>query len=456
VANEIVAEKQTKAAVDLVSRQRLLVSNRACEELIAEGRDARLAEAREEVQEDTLLLSDFATKAITAKMLKAYLHVRSSKSATKAVGYGAWPKKGTLEEADSGKDTLIKRAFEHREDLVILEIPDEDEEEEVDHVSERQEEREEEGGLKIDDWVLDDYCLVQVGRPSLEFCQFQVSKDWMTMAKASLGTYHNEYYRAQFASWKMDELQEQAKVLYECLWSRLKTHIVAKSHEHWVWRFTRANLSRVAALMVLAEHTRPELSGFVNLPKKCLLRPPNLKGNFVALLDEEGTPTGPASKRQGAYLFFDEEEHMWIRSGKASRPFEARFKDHKKGSELTTAASHDSRFYKRYPSKKSDGGLHLGRLGWFENLQMYEGLSYDPDMNGTEHLYEQKGGLFEWPTDVTAIVHQNKNTRLRSETKLVLIDYLIEVSYDLALAPDDNVSQSAGYERFLKSSIVRP
>jgi hypothetical protein len=80
---------------------------------------------------------------------------------------------------------------------------------------------------------------------------------------------------------------------------------------------------------------------------------------------------------------------------------------------------------------------------------MYGALSYDPKATGVEFLHDTSGGLFEWPLEVNRYLGLIKNQVMQKEKTLLLVDYLVELCYDLALAPMYNVSRSTGFEAFL-------
>jgi hypothetical protein len=61
-------------------------------------------------------------------------------------------------------------------------------------------------------------------------------------------------------------------------------------------------------------------------------------------------------------------------------------------------------------------------------------------------------GLFSWSPEVRRnISHNGKETT--SAMQLLLIDYLIELCYNLAIPPTTNISESSSFQKFLVSYL---
>ena len=82
----------------------------------------------------------------------------------------------------------------------------------------------------------------------------------------------------------------------------------------------------------------------------------------------------------GAYLYFDVNDHKWVRSGKSTGAgeFLSRYKQHKKQSKWQKGAS--SKFYLQYPSNTvtHTKSSNKSRKGYFENLGQFMAIGIDP------------------------------------------------------------------------------
>ena len=55
-----------------------------------------------------------------------------------------------------------------------------------------------------------------------------------------------------------------------------------------------------------------------------------------------------------------------------------------------------------------------------------------------------------WPEEVLAYLRADKwNNMTMQQKQLNMVGYLLEIFYDLALSPGDNVSENPGFERYL-------
>ena len=103
------ANENQKVADKVNKYHKLLENNQKCQIELAK------------TEEPTL--QDFSK--CTVVQLTAYIHVREFE-ATQEIGKDddwKWPKKGKVEEAETGEDNLIKRAFERKDKPVILREP---------------------------------------------------------------------------------------------------------------------------------------------------------------------------------------------------------------------------------------------------------------------------------------------------------------------------------------------
>jgi hypothetical protein len=159
--------------------------------------------------------------------------------------------------------------------------------------------------------------------------------------------------------------------------------------------------------------------------------------------------TAAAKKTEGCYLYFDQEEAVWIRSGKVcGRTFAERHKEHKKSSELKCEMSRQSRFYTHYPSKTATAAPVRSRRGFFDDLTVYCGLAFSRGSPSLHFLQDDENGIFRWDKDCLSSLLKVKipGTVTLNDKKLHMVAYLCELGYDLMIAPDANISKSPGFE----------
>jgi hypothetical protein len=232
----------------------------------------------------------------------------------------------------------------------------------------------------------------------------------------------------------------------------LKNHIQRKVKPEdrglMVWRFAQDNLSRVAALMVYSNLVVEGIKRLKNHPDRCLLRTLP-KGKFEILVGEKGEPLLESEREIGAYVVWDKEELVWIRSGKGR--FYKRWEEHRNCARLVSPASRKSKFYTCYPSKQAVGAekFRSCRLGWFEELAFCTFISYNRKSNGTKHLYDMTGnGIFVWSDEVRNSIDKRDSSAKRREAQDNLASYLLEMAAELAISPVNNVSESVGFEAY--------
>jgi hypothetical protein len=283
-------------------------------------------------------------------------------------------------------------------------------------------------------------------------CGFTITKAWLDNVRQALDPLDVIDW-ADIGEFESGLLQTQATNTYSALWSRLATHIQTKvkdpkKHNHWVWdQFVRENLAVVAAYMVYAKHININLESAATRPSQCLLRSPYASNNFIEL-----TGTDAGKKLEGAYMHFDPERCVWVRTGKKTgTPFVERLKEHAKASLLTDTKNLESRFYCMYPS--ACASVKSGsRLGTHEQLRAYSAMGYSSGMNETWKLLEREGerSLFRWSARTLRNLGRSfgKMPTL-GEKKRNMISYLFEVCYQLALAPICDVSDGPSFEVFM-------
>jgi len=232
------------------------------------------------------------------------------------------------------------------------------------------------------------------------------------------------------------------------LCSRLRDHVKkkikdSKKHSHWSLKWVASNFGRVAAIMQLNGHIKSDL--------ECLEADSTLLGsenNFCLATNDE-------SKQQGAYLYYDQNDRKWIRSGKViNRSFAIRHLEHSKGAKLTTADSQSSRFYSRYPSIDAALTTEACRKGRFENLQQYVACGIDCEMSEDVKKIlttdASRGGIFHWDAHISKIGGVNfRGVTLLAAKQMHMIGYLFELAYDICIDSVANVSLNPGLETCL-------
>jgi len=238
-----------------------------------------------------------------------------------------------------------------------------------------------------------------------------------------------------------NELMDNADSLALALEPRLDLHIDDRvdlsRQDHFTLRFTRDNLSSMAAAMCLVGHVVSHVDTY-RLDERLLALP--IHANF-------GMITGDLAELEGCYLYFDPQKYKWIRSGKTSGDgkdacFRGRGKKH-----LENAKSKDEmrehRLYREYPAI---GVENLGvSEGNFDNLSMHCGMAYDKKEDITPLIAQDASdGLFVW-SDETLKELKSKSGEPK-KLQLDAVAYLWEMCYDLVLAKAENVSTSPGFE----------
>ena len=127
-----------------------------------------------------------------------------------------------------------------------------------------------------------------------------------------------------------------------------------------------------------------------------------------------------------------------------------RHTEHAKDALLDKKSGH-SKFHRTYPRKEAPF-MPTCKRGNFENLTQYVGMAWDPsDLNAVHAICDTtENGIFEWPEEVLANLRADRWNNMNMQQKqLNMVGYLLEIFYDMALAPGDNVSENPGFERYL-------
>ena len=414
----IEAKLSEKRADKQIKKNNALALNRECEDRLPE----------DDLEDATL--EDFA--ACNVPQLKHFIYVRAPNDVVRS----KLPNKGSLEDAKEGVQNLILMAYEIRNENIELEAEDDTEE------TNNEED-------------------VPIFQPTVEPVRLKESKFVCEESASTLLHDMQFIYQVEQAFLpKRRELLETDLDMFENA-DRLQTLLLQRLHLHvkdrlpnirenkdWPFHWTAHNIARIAAIMCLMGHVKEDLSCLGM--GKTLLKYSKLDGephhyNFVNAL------CPPNSLREGAYLYYDRNDGIFIRSGKVSgRDFMTRHIEHKSASEQGVS----SNFYRRYPTKAasalltSQGIGSRGRKGYFDHLMMFVGLGYDPQQPNIDNLLSS---IFLWPVDVNERIERlsfnsGGNTISSALKRRHMVSYLAEMGYDLSICTTDNVSTSGGYE----------
>jgi hypothetical protein len=119
-----------------------------------------------------------------------------------------------------------------------------------------------------------------------------------------------------------DNDKQKADLLLIKLHERFKSHVKEQMKQstkqtHWIIKFAFRNLQVIAATMVLSNHLKLEL--------KCLSKIACL----LACSSNQFIPSQAFLRQEGAYLYFDFNQGVFVRSGKVIRcGFQARHRKH--------------------------------------------------------------------------------------------------------------------------------
>ena len=161
-------------------------------------------------------------------------------------------------------------------------------------------------------------------------------------------------------------------------------------------------------------------------------------------------------ENEGSYLYYDMIHRVFVKSGKvAGRGFGERGNDHIKGAKEIRPSS---TFYRLYLSKHSERARSK-RRDHFESLQEVIATGFDPNSTQVDSLDRdyKKGGFFIISTEEDLQIKLSmKNLKCSTKVKFNhMLAYLMELGYNLSLAPGDVVSTNPGFESIL-SVFRRP
>jgi hypothetical protein len=155
----------------------------------------------------------------------------------------------------------------------------------------------------------------------------------------------------------------------------------------------------------------------------------------------EFTCVEPGEQIEGAYLFYDRENGIFVRSGKASPTY-----IHDRGEQHRASAQTSVKgFYGKYPDASNPNIRDGLRRGYFSNLQLLYAIGFK--RSNVKHLIsssKEDGGVFDWDDATLSCIRRSRIDATEDGKRTQMIAYLFELVYDLMIAPDDNVSVNAG------------
>ena len=239
-----------------------------------------------------------------------------------------------------------------------------------------------------------------------------------------------------------DDAEATADLLCTLILGRLRNHLdrrVKDKRQHLahVWAAFAANVPRLAAAAVLWGYAVQDISAAG--ADGCLIALPG----STFLLSTHGVLGGLS----GCYGYFDTVRGVWCRWGAVlpTNTIDARGAQHIKGAE-NAHLPEASRFYRQMPLKGSPRASSRTRDGYFDNLAQFVGWAYDPRDAGQVALHVDTSpatGVWAWPSRTV----QRYSTTGDLEAKLLeSTSYMLELFFDLAISPSNNLSDSAGYE----------
>ena len=253
-------------------------------------------------------------------------------------------------------------------------------------------------------------------------------------------------------------------ILTARLYVHVRTRVVDTSkHSHWCLQWAHHNLPRLCAIAVMIRHIKGNI--VTARSDACLLSPKISAFQKVECTQAQDAGAAMSASKvaaslEGCYLYREasDDESRWIRSGKSSGlncNLGSRHKQHQKASLLKE--DKPSKFYLSYPCKSTNFQGSM-RRGWFQDVSQYVGMAFDRhDTQAVHVLCDEEHGIFEWQSHIYACLQQCPWQQQDMINKqLNMVAYLVELFYDLCLSPQDNVSESPGFELPMGIHCVAP
>jgi len=242
--------------------------------------------------------------------LQAFIHWWRKKTVAGSTGAAAKINKGTAADAASGKDCLVLRAFQSQGDVVIMERPT------MTSILQLI--------TPLQPVLIDTDTSAEAVAASL----LLEDEAWVTRATMALALPIDPKRNSMRAGHLASLLKQR---LDRHLLTKVKT---ASKRTPPVWLFVQDNIPQVAAFIELQGHARQDLASATR--ETDLLRGPEA---FVSC------EQGPISRLMGAYVYYDTQNRVFVRSGKTDRTFFDRHEEHRRGASLKTVEHLASHFY---------------------------------------------------------------------------------------------------------------
>jgi len=425
-----IAEKQRAIILKQQKGSTILAGNAECEKKLLLVMKTRL-QSETELPPEAIRqaqLADF--DKCTVPFLKAFIHVRKFDSISiPSEAKWSWPKKDNLANASRGEDCLILRAFDLRTNDIRL--------------------------VLIDPATIQMTTAATAPPPTTALTAeqqvppastFLDDISWVRRVSGAFVGGNN------FILQTTDVHKQEANALYKIMKERFSSLLSSRlldrrQHSHQCVVFFRQNLSRMAAILVLARQVQDDLA--TTTKDDTLLREP--EGYFIRAI-------GEAANLQGNYLYVDIRRSRHVRAGKAvglnrrtgdMRTFGKRDKEHLKSSLNDNSGSC---FYMSYPNRDSTVPVSdMIRRGYFQDLVQYVGLGFDRTQEGVvEKLCspDPSKGIFHWSDSTRDLVRRTnfKDSDVLEDKQLHFVGYMTETSHGLMICESHNVSKSFGFE----------
>jgi hypothetical protein len=279
---------------------------------------------------------------------------------------------------------------------------------------------------------------------SLPASHYLLNNNWLKSVYTNLSGYCNG--SGNVFSTSDAELANKLALLLN---QRLRVHISKRApgkENHWVWRWVNLNIAPMAALVVSFGLTKKNIA--------CASEGSSLlTSNPCAYVSASGL----LGKHEGAYLYFNSDENLAIRSGKVvgqTRNFETRHMEHLGAAKLVTSQSRGSKFYICYPSHDAKDISREVQRGFFEDLALCVGIGFsrtNTDAISALCSSDTPESILMWNKFTRDKVKAIKFPGCSSvyDKQLHMAGYLFELILDLMISPSANVSESPGFESCL-------
>ena len=217
---------------------------------------------------------------------------------------------------------------------------------------------------------------------------------------------------------------------------------------HACWEFNALNLNVGAAIKVALGQAK-DLEDLKACDESSCLWTHDI-GAFMAI-------EGDRKMLVGSYVAFFVRWARFFRSGKAYGAdinFGIRINQHAKGSLLDNADSQKSNFYQQFPSSTSQHSTEGMRKGSFEDVTFFIGTAFKKEVvhNPNNVLVKDvsKGGIFRWTQAALELAKSIPHGGTLVEKQLHMVAFLLENFDDLMIEPKYNVSESSGWDPFMR------